>query len=109
MSITLEELKEAIRAVIATEGEDRVYLPQGDQCLYVHTDKDGCSDPGCLIGHALNRLGISLDELSRNEDVAAQDLDFWDSDDTAAFAREIQFLQDDGAPWGHAYRGAMMG
>jgi hypothetical protein len=107
MSITLEELKEAIEAVIATEGGDRVYSPQGNQCLYVHTDEDGHSGPGCLIGHALNHLGVSLDELSRNEDVAASDLDFWDSDDTAAFAKEVQFLQDDGVPWGGASRGAM--
>jgi hypothetical protein len=65
---TNQQIVDTIRAV-AAEQPDRVYTsPELDNtCLYVHRDYDGNMVPGCIVGVALNRLGVPLSELANLE------------------------------------------
>lgn len=104
----MQRIKVSEEVVISTLREvaagrpDYVYeRPEGGSyCLYVHGDQ-----PGCIVGHVLNRLGVPLAELEKREGrgafvVAAEFLH------TTGFAREVldvaQALQDRGRTWGES-------
>ncbi|WP_458085763.1 hypothetical protein [Streptomyces malaysiensis] len=111
IEITAEQLEATIREV-AAERPDYIYkTPEGsDICRYVHTDNDsGVQIPGCLIGHALNRLGVPLADLCRNEGTDAASvihtyttLGTWDP--AVMAAENAQFEQDQGSTWSEAVR-----
>jgi hypothetical protein len=69
---TLETIIRTAKDVVA-ESPDYTYeypahLPRAESinsmsyCMYVHGDK-----PGCIVGHIMNRLGVSLDTLDVEE------------------------------------------
>jgi hypothetical protein len=105
---------EAMRAAVADRGEDFVY-PEGTEgwspkdfdgllstdCLYVRTDVD---EPACLIGLALHKTGISLDDLRNWEGNGAR-LVMGEKGYTYELtwaAAHAQANQDMGATWGQA-------
>lgn len=103
--ITDEAFKATVRE-IAAERPEYVYQREGGvgTCLYAHAD-----GPGCLISHALHRLGVSLETLSWCEEmpageaiqrIAGDDV----SPETRAWAHQVQALQDTEHPWGVAVR-----
>lgn len=103
---TDEEFVAAVRA-IAAERPDYVYTaPEGENCQYAHAD--GC---GCIIGCALNRLGMSLDELSELDSRALAGIRFIGeglglSEPTIRWATNVQSDQDNSVPWGEAVSNA---
>ncbi|WP_138958954.1 hypothetical protein [Streptomyces sp. YIM 121038] len=115
MSETDERLLEALRSVVK-ESPDRIYakpehMPGGEtySCFYVHSTEDGDpSEPGCLVGAVLHRLGISLEDIARyeGEGAAVPLLQFFDDISISATNTfvSVQGLQDDGVSWGEAYR-----
>lgn len=78
------------------------------RCFYVHTDTDGSASPGCLLGHALHRLGMSLDELLPFEGASVYKVlarrTRGVSQDAGEVASAIQDYQDDGHTWGESLR-----
>lgn len=111
------ELIQTIRDV-AAERPDYVYeAPEhqeivGELCFYVHTDPE-TGDPtecGCIIGHALNRLGIPLSLLARCEGKVAQIvLSFLFPElgtRALSFALRVQNNQDIGRTWSQSVEDA---
>ncbi|MFE5159116.1 hypothetical protein ACFRNT_11390 [Streptomyces sp. NPDC056697] len=120
IEITGEQLTAAIREVVA-ENPERVYeAPQhmriggqtSAECYYVHTDVDGENQqPGCVIGHALFRLGVPLWQLADGEGTTAFGVipattTLSDRDPAVVFANRVQDRQDLGATWADALRQA---
>ena len=116
-----------IMAEVVTEyGREYVYRkPAYGSCLYVHTwhrDGKAIDVPGCLIGHVLHRLGVSLAELAATDSggtLTNEDGDMLDSgisdyghrlglhETTVDVLSRAQGLQDIGYRWGHAYDAAV--
>jgi hypothetical protein len=71
-AITDEKIMATLREVVAERPEFIYQKPPASEghiavCRYVHGDV-----PGCLIGHVLHRLGVSLETLSVHEGQPAQ-------------------------------------
>lgn len=114
-SIALAILTKVVSAV----GKDHVYVNNdgikaggiiGAECTYVH---DG-DTPGCIVGHAMVRLGVSVGELKPLNTAGALSL-LWELEEkgvlkTTSMARnvfmEAQMAQDRGATWGEALKEA---
>jgi hypothetical protein len=110
--VTDEQFTEAIKALVK-ESPDKVYArPEHMEaateaaCYYVHTSPEDETQlsPGCLIGAALHKVGVPLEELRKHEGQAA-----WAllrrlmphlSADTVNFAGDIQAWQDQRNAWG---------
>lgn len=120
VEITGEQLMAAIREVVA-ENPEKVYeapkhMRIGEQhlteCYYVHTDENEENpQPGCVIGHALYRLGVPLWQLADGEGTTAFGVipattTLSDRDPAVAFADRVQERQDHGAKWADALRTA---
>lgn len=92
--ITLEQIREAIKAEVALQGDDFVYVPvPGQGCVY-RTD----NGPSCLIGRAVARL---KPEVRLPEGKAAQDALKGIAEPMArAYANQVQPHQDFGVAWG---------
>lgn len=116
--ITAEKLIDTLRAV-ANEKPDHVYtapahMDKNDSCYYVHTDPEDNQklSPGCLVGAALHRLGVPLEELKRHEGESAyallDQLCPGVGHRARCFAGEVQALQDEGTAWGEAILAAEM-
>jgi hypothetical protein len=107
----------ALRAAVAERGEGFVY-PYGTEgwspkdpyvdgeaftsdCLYVRTDVD---EPACLIGLALHKTGMSLDDLRKHESKSSWAFmgELGYSIDIVNAASDAQQAQDKGKPWGAA-------
>lgn len=84
-------------------------------CFYVHHafDDQDILTPGCMVGHALNRLGIPLHVLVQHEDRPASDIveEFFPqtSEETLHAYTWAQSRQDCGRTWGQAIRDAGLG
>jgi hypothetical protein len=106
----------AMKAAVAERGADYVYPTEwrdttvpGDNpagmCLYVKPDKSG---PACLIGEALHRMGVPVEELALLENKgASMALSVVFGHDPALFgyrvaAESAQLEQDAGRTWGSA-------
>lgn len=119
-NVTPTEALDTLRAVVSGH-EDYVYaapahqVQPGASCFYVHHNTEtGEKSPGCVVGHVLNRLGVSLDTLMGYEgtraDQVIQDLTREDLQPTprphVTYLRRLldqaQQCQDNGAPWGDA-------
>jgi hypothetical protein len=96
--------------VVFEFGEDFVYektVRKGQyadtaQCWYV--TEDG-TEPSCLAGHVLYRLGVSLDRLAGREGIVVDALPSATGDLTevaVAVLAMAQRVQDRGEPWGRA-------
>lgn len=116
--VTDQDLKDALRAV-AMENPGHVYTAPDHldasgmgRCFYVHWpegDEEALS-PGCMVGHALYRVGVPLDRLQDHETRPAAHVleDFFPqaSGDTLSAYNSAQARQDIGHPWGKAIRDA---
>jgi hypothetical protein len=112
IEITQEKFMSALRDAVAEKGDGYVYSRldgYAGMCLYVHDD-----GPGCIMGNALHRMGVSLEFLSSAEgegitsvleylycrgiigDYSTLDLERLSS---------IQAAQDCGSTWGKAVHG----
>ncbi|GAA3473847.1 hypothetical protein [Nonomuraea roseola] len=111
--VTDAEMIDTLKAVVA-EKPDYVYgapehMADGTgQCYYVHTDAENEEKlaPGCLVGVALNRLGVPLETLQKHEAdnafcVIGRVVEGI-SDVALEFAHLLQIRQDNGATWGEA-------
>ena len=109
MKFTYDQLLGALEGAVEEMGEHYIYPPSidGRQCRYTHGSADDLS-VGCLIGHALYRLGVSLEDLTEyddfeeNFDVAAKDLPYWADWQANTLASGVQSRQDDAMEWGRA-------
>lgn len=105
---------ETLREIVA-EQPDYVYKSPEHQrgvfarCFYVHTDPAVPHDidkavAGCLVGHVLNRLGVSLLELKQHEGedakYAADNLGLGSV--AGCVLQRAQGAQDDGETWAGA-------
>jgi hypothetical protein len=102
--VTNVEVAETVAAIVAETGMDFVYRsPVGNGiCQYLHG-----TQPGCLVGHVLIRLGAITGELALQEGNTADGLDYGAmglSLPSAALEAlyEAQAVQDDERPWGEA-------
>ncbi|MFI9591015.1 hypothetical protein [Nonomuraea sp. NPDC052265] len=115
-TVTNAQFAEAVKAVVE-ENPGRVYEAPAHQlatvtnpatCYYVHTDPDDGDklSPGCVIGAALHRLGLSLDEIRQCEFDNARQVLFRLfpnlSADTRDWANSVQTRQDAKATWSEA-------
>jgi hypothetical protein len=114
IQLSLARAKELLTEAVAEKGDDYVYTtPDGKQgteeyqpvCLYVHGDR-----PGCIVGHALHKAGVTLAVLSYEERNDASGVlrslrsaDVLDCEDgVSQLFQDVQSLQDRGVPWGQA-------
>lgn len=116
MQITDEDVVRTLREVVA-ERPGHVYarpeyLPAGDNgltCRYVHPSEDGStSEPGCLVGHVLHRLGVPLWALANHEgsdaDNVVSALHLPLTGRTKMILCVAQSYQDEGRTWGESLR-----
>ncbi|MFC8099414.1 hypothetical protein [Streptomyces sp. NPDC057363] len=117
ISVTDEQVKETLRQVVSERPEyiysspDHMQGHTGDpSCFYVHRDNDEDRTPvsgGCVVGVVLQRLGVSLEELAKEEGNAALNsvprLLSGLSSETVRMLDSIQSYQDQKTPWGMAY------
>lgn len=109
-NVSFQDVVNVTSEVVEEYGRDFVYtMPDGKQCLY---QSEGY--PSCLVGHVLNRVGVSIDALV--------DLDSGEYDDipeelqavaetngvlvdldALGMLLEAQGYQDNGMPWGDAW------
>lgn len=117
MSLDDESLVAAVRE-LAAENPDHVYVAPDSvrqngtvkDCLYVH-EVGEIRTGGCLIGQAVIRCGVPLDEVAKwdeAEDSSADDvLPDSISTEVRRWAYAVQGQQDRGATWhnalAHAY------
>ncbi len=111
-----EALKTALRTV-AQGSPGYVYEapewmePGVNRCYYVHRAREDESllAPGCMVGYALNALGVPLESLKEWEACPASQVVaafFPDaSADVIAAYRVAQARQDRGDTWGKSIRG----
>lgn len=96
----------ALGAVVAMNGRDFRYIPEGngETCLYVHKNENGDLCNGCLIGSALIYMGVPAEWfLNRNSGRATEVMDELDfSYEVRSAANEAQSIQDTRATWGSA-------
>lgn len=116
--INLAQAREALTAAVATQGPDFVYNP-GDagSCFYrpltvgetVQTSFSGPvtvaeGDPrtktGCLVGVALDILGVDYDHTAQVSSMRITDFTFTDA--ASYYLRIAQMHQDQGGTWGQA-------
>jgi hypothetical protein len=104
--VTVLQVQAEVRK-LAQEQPDFVYKrPEYSAfCLYVHETSDGIKTPGCIVGHALHRLGFSLDELeiggTASEALERLSVNGWDKD-VVTWITRVQGEQDMATPWGRA-------
>lgn len=116
MQITDEQVIATLKEVVA-EQPNYVYaapehMTSGTECFYVHMDADGSNQrPGCVVGHVLSRLGISLDELGEHEDAPAGAVVTRLVDGlnvvTEDLLQDVQTSQDGGNSWSEALTSAL--
>lgn len=114
MKIGLIELHTAIREVVEEYGEDYIYNTRresgGKRCVYVNES----GQPSCLIGKALFKLGVPLEDLAsfdgdyEGDALGAVDLPVFspsgDYRSASWFAQLVQNAQDSGQSWGEALK-----
>jgi hypothetical protein len=100
---------QALRECVTERGENYVYTPCSIWgCVYWH---DKTNEPGCLIGLALYKLGVSSSVLQKLGNLHVRDRDNTKAFAAAGFAltnsatavfAHAQSLQDHSMPWGRA-------
>jgi hypothetical protein len=113
ITVPATKVLQTLREVVAERPEyeykapaDMLSYEDSSMCFYVHGDQ-----PGCLVGHVLNRVGVPLSVLAQREGVGAysvvpQVLNLTGEPDDVATVQdvltEVQYAQDQGATWGEA-------
>jgi hypothetical protein len=118
--VSNEKMLEALRDV-ARENPDRTYdVPQhmigradASLCFYVHSDPEtGEESPGCLIAHALVKVGVPVERMKSWEgssaELVASSLTSGLRADTLDVLARAQDHQDAGYSWGDALNYAEM-
>ncbi len=100
--VTVTEVADVLDEAVRDMGEDYVYSPQGTICQYLHG-----TQPGCLVGHVLIRLGASAGMLALQEGSPADALNYADlglsiPQNAIQALQEAQSAQDEGQTWGQA-------
>ncbi|MFJ8818180.1 hypothetical protein [Amycolatopsis thermoflava] len=114
--IDVDRALQLLREVVAERGADTVYQPvrlgasRPDRaplpnCVYAHNGA-----PSCLVGHALHRAGVPVEDLAKMTG-QIDELSWWpESLDVGSDAVEVflaaQYAQDEGSPWGDALAAA---
>jgi hypothetical protein len=116
-TVTDAELVDALRMVVA-ENPDNVYtapdhMASGDSCFYVHyAPFTGDLTAGCMVGAALERLGVPLEDLSAAETLPADTvlIRYFPqvSGKTCRLFKWAQRRQDEGKTWIDSLRFAEM-
>jgi hypothetical protein len=116
-TFTDEQVMTTLRQVV-NERPEYVYTApkhmrdfEGDpSCFYVHTDVNGgASEPGCVVGAVLNRLGVPLESLAEWEGASAHAVAMrvcYMPPRTAAALSRAQDAQDNGTTWERALASA---
>jgi hypothetical protein len=120
MYLTYENALEVLQKAVADRGAEFVYTKRSAliddgkggytvnySCLYWHSDEEA---PGCLVGLALHKLGVSGEALARFGAFAINRLaedrpslgGVVPSPDALHLLSTVQAYQDRGAPWGEA-------
>ena len=100
--VTVTEVADVLDEAVRAKGEDFVYSSPGTICQYLHG-----TQPGCLVGHVLIRLGASAGMLSLQEGQPADQVDY-DSlglsipQNAIDALQKAQTSQDEGDTWGEA-------
>lgn len=110
ITIDLARARELINECIDDRGEDYVYeKPSGSSvCLYVHHYEEGVSSAGCIVGMALNKAGIPLDEIDTQMNAShllrlLEDNEMLEvSNNAVEYLQYVQDRQDKGATWADA-------
>lgn len=64
--VTLNLAEELLERAVAEKGADYVYSEDEGGCFYANpTEERGQYVPGCIVGHVLNYLGLSPEELHK--------------------------------------------
>lgn len=120
IEITLDDALRLLTEAVEEKGEDYVYSNNSGEradteysidCQYVHVQK-GEFVPGCGVGNALHRAGVSLDWLSDHESYGARNVLGMLRDDgiltanrtVEEFLSAFQSRQDRGDTWGESLR-----
>jgi hypothetical protein len=111
MDINLERVVETATEVVGERGENYIYEKPINAfgtpvCVYVYE-----SQPSCLVGHILHRLGVPLETLGEGDRLSFSASDvcmdllagtsFYDTE-ISAFLDSLQSEQDTGHTWGEA-------
>lgn len=119
IEINMDNVLNLLQQVVDTKGSDYVYLQEKDElgrfwgCAYVHTDDEGKSIPGCIVGQVLIANGVEPDwflrrNFNRGWDVSSliphllEDEKASITPEACAVLQQAQCTQDGGAPWGIA-------
>jgi hypothetical protein len=111
--VTDEQFIDALKAVVAENPEHVYTAPEHmmtentspSTCFYVHTDPENPDElsPGCVVGAALHRLGVPLEQIRKREFTNARvALDYLLprlSGVTKDYARDVQAQQDQKKTW----------
>lgn len=113
ITISVPQVIRALELAVDKAGKDFVYVKPDENfgCVYV---LDGA--PSCLVGNALHRLGVPIEQLKTHNTVTANTLMEYLSGEgiieTSERATEVlraaQSIQDQGYPWGAALLAAKM-
>ncbi len=102
--VTVTEVADVLDEAVREKGESFVYSAPvgGGICQYLHG-----TQPGCLVGHVLIRLGAIPGELALQEGTPADTLEYHilglEIPENAIQAlQEAQSAQDEGQTWGQA-------
>lgn len=124
LELTFEKAQELVDAAIAERGEDYVYGKHAGSCLYVHSDSwfdDTRGEwvlinerPGCIVGMALVKGGVSMDDLipinTMDAPTVLDSLEGVEAERKAVdFLTLVQISQDSGVTWGEARYRANLG
>lgn len=108
---TPEDVEREIRA-LAEERPDFVYTaqvsddPDDVMCGYVGEQAHSTKGEGCIVGQALQRLGVTEGDLLAFDGSTAtlviQEFTGQDDQESVRWARAVQAQQDQGVSWGDA-------
>ena len=119
-NIRIPELGALITEIrkVALEKPDFIYASiPGKPCKYsrLQGKAEAGKEPGCIVGHAFYRLGMTMDdleELDSRADSAVKDVILQDAEDTDKWSMEevnklewlaeVQEAQDNGSSWSRA-------
>lgn len=112
---TPEDLQHKVREVAADYPKYVYDIPYGNSCMYFHKGDDDNYSCGCIIGHALHRLGVTLEDISEEYNFVGvwgllqrhlSDLPLDFNDATVQWLSNVQSAQDRGETWSSAVKKA---
>lgn len=105
--IEMDQARPTLKEAMETQGPDFVYSLDGGSCYYLPQTDFSDSDPrrktGCLIGVALDKLGVTVQhEYGSNVHSLWRTYPGLMSEDVAGYFQAAQVSQDRGDTWGRA-------